>query len=79
MNDLLTPDEIEAIDLLAQAANKIRGIIGGGDQADFDWAEAADKIHQLQQMVMAQAASRAYPDKLRPLGGWRKAPVESAL
>ena len=72
MTELLTPDEFEAMDLLGQAANAMRRVIGDGDQAAHDWSEAADKIHQLQSSVMAQAAARAYPDKFRPLGGWPK-------
>lgn len=72
LDALLTPTEFEAMDLLGKAANAVRRVIGDGDQAEHDWSEAADKIHQLQTTVMAQAASRAYPEKYRPLGGWPK-------
>ena len=74
-DELLTPDEFEAMDLLGKAAGVIRRIIGDGNQAVYDWGEAADKIHQLQSMVMAQAAARAYPERFRPLGGWPEAPA----
>ena len=68
---LLTADELLAIGLHSQSANVIgRDVIAKRDQRDFDWGQAADKIHQLQAMVMAQAASRAYPKHFRPLGGW---------
>jgi len=65
---LLTGDELEFLDLLAKSANLFRRITGGGTQANNDWAEAADKIHQLQTTVMSQAAARAYPEKFRLLG-----------
>jgi hypothetical protein len=68
MSDLLTDDEHLALELLAKAANQIGKVIGKGPQSGFDWAEAADKIHQLQRLVMGQAAARAYPDTYRLLG-----------
>jgi hypothetical protein len=67
---LLSEDELLAMEQLGTVAGTIRRIIGTGSQAGYDWGEAADKIHQLQAMVMAQAAARAYPDQFRPLGGW---------
>jgi len=39
-------------------------ITGGG----HDWTEAAQRIHGLQHMVMAQAAARAFPHLYRELG-----------
>lgn len=69
MSEFLSSDELEAMNLLATFAGKMRRIIGDGPCARGDWAEAADKIHQLQAVIMAQAASRAYPDLFRPLGG----------
>ena len=65
----LTPEELEAMDLIGTFAGKLRKIIGDGPCAKGDWAEAADKIHQLQTLIMAQAAVRAYPEMFRPLGG----------
>lgn len=67
---LMTEDEHKAVALLGDAANAIRKVIGDGNQAEYDWAEAASRIHDLQHMVMAQAAARAYPERYRPLGGW---------
>ena len=69
--ELLSDDELEALELTAKLANKIRKIIkdGGTDQSEFDWAEAAAKIHDIQHMLMAQAAVRAYPERFRGLGG----------
>lgn len=67
-HDMLTVEEREFLKLTATLANLMRGIIGNGTQSDHDWSEAAAKIHDLQHMVMAQAASRAYPDLFRLLG-----------
>lgn len=66
---LLTADEHEAMALSGKLAGVIRRIIGNGQQAENDWSEAAQRIHAIQHMVLAQAAARAYPDLYRPLGG----------
>jgi hypothetical protein len=71
MNDALSEIELEALDHLGKAAGLIRKAIGGGPCADSDWREAAHMIHNLQAFVMSQAAVRAYPERFRPLGGWR--------
>lgn len=71
---LLTTDEFEAMALTGQLANKLRAVIGTGPQAANDWAEAAQHIHGIQHMLMAQAAARAYPLDFRPLGGWPLSP-----
>ena len=68
-SDLLTQDELDCIEALGECAGRLRRIIGDGPCAHHDWAEVADKIHQLQAMVMAQAAVRAFPERFRPLGG----------
>lgn len=67
---LLSEDELEAMELSAKLAKKVRRIIGdGSDQAQYDWVEAAHRIHSIQHSIMAQAASRAYPERFRQLGG----------
>lgn len=43
-------------------------IVGDGDTRDTDIAEALLHIHALQNMVLAQAAAREYPDDFRLLG-----------
>lgn len=68
VSEHLTADEHEAVYLLGQAAGVIRRIIGDGPTAAHDWVEAAGRIHDLQHMVMSQAAARAYPDMYRLLG-----------
>jgi hypothetical protein len=67
--EALTPDEHEAMRLSAALANVVRRIIGDGPQAEHDWNEAAQRIHAVQHMVMAQAAARCYPERYRLLGG----------
>ena len=67
--ELLTADELHALDLTAQLANVVRKGIGNGPTAEHDWAEMAAQIHQIQHVVMAQAAARAYPERFRLLGG----------
>jgi hypothetical protein len=62
--ELLTSTEIRAVQLLGDFAGLMRQITGEGP----DWTEAAQRIHALQHMVMAQAAARAYPDLYRALG-----------
>ena len=66
--DLLTDEELIALDLTSKLANSMRVIIGDGPLAEYDWAEIAAKIHDIQHTIMAQAASRAYPEKFRLLG-----------
>ena len=67
----LTPVELECIDALSVVANLFGQVVTKGEQRDHDLREVVDKIHQLQAMVLSQAACRAYPDKFRPLGsGW---------
>ncbi len=67
---LLTDLEQEAISACGHVAGMLKKIIGDGPQAEGDWREAVHVIHYLQAMIMAQAASRAYPDRYRPLGGY---------
>ncbi len=62
----LTTREHSLIKMLGDCASEFAQIATGelvGDQHEF-----TDKIHQLQHTVMAQAASRAYPDRYRLLG-----------
>ena len=61
---LLTEAEFEALDTLVLFINQSSKFIKGND-----WVEFVDKAHQLQSMVMSQAAARAYPDRFRLLKG----------
>lgn len=66
--EMLTELELAAIDLTAELANAMARIIGHGRSRDGDIAEACHHIHNLQHMIMAQAAARAYPSRFRLLG-----------
>jgi hypothetical protein len=66
----LTTAEVRAIDLTAELWNlMVRDIIGPGSARSGDISELAHHVHAVQQMIMSQAAARAYPGLLRPLGG----------
>lgn len=69
MSELLTDNELTLIEKLGECANLFAQVIGDGEQSINDLYECVDKIHQLQHMVMSQAAARAYPEKFRLLGG----------
>lgn len=66
--EVLTDDEHEALDLLAEAGRLLRTICGTGPTADDDWNELAGHLHAVQRTVAAQAAARAYPARYRLLG-----------
>lgn len=74
MDELLTDAERRVVDLLAKAAETFRlEVVAPQDgptwsPSDADVAEFVDKVHQLQNAVLAQAAARAYPDRYRLLG-----------
>jgi hypothetical protein len=66
--DALTPDELDALDLVANLANKIGRIVGEGRTRAHDINELVGHIHAIQNAVMSQAAARAYPGRFRLLG-----------
>jgi hypothetical protein len=65
----LTVEEQELIDVLSDAAGRFAKLINPSRSsvAAADWAEVADKIHQLQAFAMMPAAQRAYPGRFRPM------------
>ena len=67
MSDLLTETEHEAMDLTAELMRAMRQIMGDANIAG-DLNEAAAHIHGIQNMILANAAARAYPDRYRLLG-----------
>lgn len=75
---LLTDLELKAARLSGELANLLAKIIregGDSDLATGDWREACAKIHDIQHMIMAQAAARAFPNEFRLLGNrgaWRE-------
>jgi hypothetical protein len=64
----LTSEEQHCMRMLSEVADLMSRIIGHDTTRAGDWNEAATHIHNLQHMVMAQAAARAYPDTYRLLG-----------
>jgi hypothetical protein len=64
--ELLTTAELEALDLTSRLTAKLNIIFNGITSADYH--EAIHAIHVLQNMVMSQAAARAYPERFRLLG-----------
>jgi hypothetical protein len=69
MSELLTLAEHHAMKLAAELMGYVaREIIGDGMSRRQDLAELAIHVHGIQNMVMAQAAARAYPDRYRLLG-----------
>lgn len=84
-NSLLTQEEHNLLSILADVANDFVEIIGNGPSREGDISEMVSYIHALQNMILSQAAARAYPDLYRlmggtvgtspaakPYGGWRR-------
>jgi len=67
-NELLTEDEHKLVSKLGSLMSDFMEIAGGGLTRRSDMREVADHIHALQNMVLSQAAARAYPDAYRLLG-----------
>lgn len=66
---LLTANEHEAMALLGRFAQAWSGIVGDGATRAQDINEAIAHVHALQNMVLSQAAARAYPGRYRLAGG----------
>lgn len=67
---MLTEAEHKAVAMLADLWNLfVTEVVLDGPARDSDLREIAADIHALQYRVMAQCASRNYPDLYRPLGG----------
>lgn len=71
----LTEAEVRAIDLAAELWNlMVRDVMARGLGRNGDASELAAHIHGIQQMIMSNAAARAYPSRFRLIGGERLAP-----
>lgn len=64
----LTDTEHQVMDLTSQLWSALCSVTGNGRTRGEDLHEASLHIHALQNMVLAQAAARAYPDRYRLLG-----------
>lgn len=67
--DPLTPDELKALEHIAELKRLARRIVSNGCRRVEDSAELTMLIHDLEARILAQAASRAYPDRFQLLGG----------
>jgi hypothetical protein len=68
MTDLLTADELHAMNVTAQLVNALHNIVGQGPSREDDLTELVGHVHNIQHAVMGQAAARAYPERFRLLG-----------
>jgi hypothetical protein len=67
--ELLSPAEFKAMDLTVELFNHVvTSVIGNGITAKADTIEFVAMIHNIQRMILSQAACRAYPDQFRLLG-----------
>lgn len=66
--ETLTREELSALDLTAQLMGKFNKIVGKGRNRSADLGEVVIHIHALQNMIMSQAAARAYPERFRLMG-----------
>lgn len=65
----LTDVEHQALELTAELTNLVCGeIIAHGPSREQDVREFVAKIHDVQHLIMAQAAARAHPARYRLLG-----------
>lgn len=68
--ELLTADEMKALDLLTEFSILVRiKVIGDAETGHGDRREFVAHVHALQASIMSNAAARAYPDRFRTLGG----------
>lgn len=66
---MLTDAEHSAMTMTIQLWEKIKNeIVGVGPSRDGDLLELAQRVHAIQQMILSQAAARAYPSRYRLLG-----------
>ena len=68
MGSLMTPREHALVEKLGSCMHDFKAIADTGDTRAADLCEVVDKIHQLQHVVLAQAAARAFPARYRKLG-----------
>lgn len=66
--ELLTKAEHALVEKIGSAFDDFVDICGNGGSREHDLEEAINLIHGLQNMVLAQAAARAYPKTYRLMG-----------
>jgi hypothetical protein len=68
--DLLTVDERAFVKKAGALYSDLCKVVGPSELTrDADLREAVFHVHALQNMVLSQAARRAYPEEFRMLGG----------
>lgn len=68
-NELLTDDESSIIhDAGTLFTRIVEEVIEDGPNRENDTAELRALVHGIQNMILRQAAARAYPDRYRLLG-----------
>lgn len=65
---LLTEEEKSLVDLISDVSRSFGTIVGNGPTREHDLREMVFHVHALQNMVLAQAAARAYPELYRVMG-----------
>lgn len=65
----LTMTEQHLLELLGKVHNEFTYVVGRGPSRMQDLTEVCNHVHALQNMVLAQTAARAYPDRYRLMGG----------
>lgn len=76
---LLSEDELAAMDATVALVGAFKKIVNNGSARESDLREFVTSIHHIQSSILAQAASRAYPDRFRPLGGFVDADLGAAV
>ena len=70
--EYLTEEEFAAMNLSAALSNLMGTIIGSGPTRLDDLREFVVHMHAIQNMILAQAAARAYPTRFRLMGNFVK-------
>lgn len=69
VRDWLTPAEHKALKMSADLVGVVaQQVIGSGPCREADINEFAAAVHVVQNMILAQAAARCYPDRYRLMG-----------
>lgn len=71
-DELLSPLELHILDLCAELATAIAGLVGDDDSIDplgeFDQRLLLEHTQLIERYVLAQAGARAYPERFRQIG-----------
>lgn len=65
---MLTDNEKDALDLMADVWNLLYVIVGQGKTRKGDLKEMASHTHAIENAILAQSAAREYPNNYRLMG-----------